>query len=317
MTVTAVAAPLRYTGNGTTLAYSYTWKINAAADILAYVIDGSDSDAVPQLLTLNTHYAVSGAGDSAGGTVTLTAGAFAWIDSSNFFESSWVLVLKRRLALTQPTAIRSQGPFYRESFENALDRLAMEIQALQDQINLCPRLPETTNLSSFTTLMTVSAEAERLVGINAAGTAFTLLDSADLVNFSDALAIANNLSDLTSVATALTNLGIAPYTTWVSHSVTDGQADTDLTAQTFDGATYDSVIYAYKIKRGTTVVATGHLHLNYINSVWQDPEDMGSSREHGVTFTVSQVSATGQLKAALDVGAGNGTIKLSRRLIPA
>lgn len=106
---------------------------------------------------------------------------------------------------------------------------------------------------------------------------------------------------------------------WTTHSVTDGQAATDLSGETVLGTTYNSALYTYQIKRGTTVMATGELSLLYMDSTWYletGPYLSPSGVAHGVTFTISGTT-TAQLRAALDSGAGNGTIKLSRQLITA
>lgn len=105
---------------------------------------------------------------------------------------------------------------------------------------------------------------------------------------------------------------------WVEHDVTDGQSATDLTSETVDGATYSSAIYECEILRGTTVLANGRIALQYVNATWRVVQGGFLANEaHGVTFSVSQTTTVAQLRAALDSGAGNGTIKLSRRLIAA
>ena len=103
---------------------------------------------------------------------------------------------------------------------------------------------------------------------------------------------------------------------WTEHSVTDGQSATDLSSETVDGASYTSAVYEVEIVRGTTVLANGRLAMQYVNSTWRVVEGGFIANEaHGVTFSVSQAGRVGQLRAALDSGAGNGTLKLSRRLV--
>lgn len=99
------------------------------------------------------------------------------------------------------------------------------------------------------------------------------------------------------------------------HNVTDGQSATNLTGETLDSADYSSAVYTYEIIRGTTVFSTGRFSLHYRDSEWRLVYPWGDNRDddsaaHGVTFSLSGTT-TAQLKAALDVGAGNGTIKLA------
>jgi|SRR6185312_16139161 len=69
------------------------------------------------------------------------------------------------------------------------------------------------------------------------------------INVAGALAATSNLSDLTNVASALTNLGVSPFQTQKSHSVTSGQSATNLTGETFDGTAYTSQVYEYEIQQ--------------------------------------------------------------------
>lgn len=95
------------------------------------------------------------------------------------------------------------------------------------------------------------------------------------------------------------------------HSVTDGQSATDLTGETFDSTEYSSVLLFAEIIRGTTVVVTGQMSLHDVNGTWALRLN-GFSGIHGVTFSISQATTVATLKAALDSGAGNGTIKLKK-----
>lgn len=104
---------------------------------------------------------------------------------------------------------------------------------------------------------------------------------------------------------------------WASHNVLDGQAAADLTGETVDFATYSQGIFDVEIKRGTTVFATGQIVIQNVNGTGRIVPGMFITNEaHGVTFSISQVSTVCTLRAALDTGAGNGTIKCSRRLVP-
>ncbi len=114
---------------------------------------------------------------------------------------------------------------------------------------------------------------------------------------------------------ALRAVALATFTVWVTHVVTDGQAATALTSETADSVTTSSVIYEFEIIRGTTVISNGRLSLQCLNGTWRVETSAYEGEDHGVTFSVSQSTTIGQLKAALDSGAGNGTIKMSRRLV--
>lgn len=101
-----------YTGNGTTTAFAYTFKIWAAADLDAYV------NGVLQ--TLTTHYSVSGVGAATGGTVTFVTAP----------PNGQKVILQSDVAATQPTSFPYSGAFNEESVEAAFDRVTRLAQQL-------------------------------------------------------------------------------------------------------------------------------------------------------------------------------------------
>lgn len=102
----------------------------------------------------------------------------------------------------------------------------------------------------------------------------------------------------------------------VEHAVTDGQVATALTGESWDAALYSSARYEFEIIRGTTVFASGILTCQLVNGTWRIVPGAYDGDIHGVTWSLTGTT-TQQLNAALDTGAGNGTIKLSRRFITA
>jgi hypothetical protein len=134
---------------------------------------------------------------------------------------------------------------------------------------------------------------------------FVLKDSLDVTLWT--------IDNITGAGGGGTSLG--GWSARVSHAVTDGQSATDLTSETVDGTTYSSCDYHFEILRGTTVMSNGTFTLQYVNSTWRLVTGGAQALEaHGVTFSQTQTTTVSQLEAALDVGAGNGTIKLTRRL---
>ena len=110
----------------------------------------------------------------------------------------------------------------------------------------------------------------------------------------------------------------ASSTGWTEHPVTNGQSATDLEGESFDLDDYSSADYDVEIVRGTTVIANGKLAVQDLNGTARVVlGGLLTEEAHGVTFSVSQLGTLVQLRAALDSGAGDGTIKLSRKLIPA
>lgn len=92
-----------YVGNGATLTYAYGFRILDDDHLLVTVRDSVGTETT---LTKTTDYTVTGVGQSSG-NVVLVAGSQAWIDGSSFFETGWVLSIRRMLPLTQPTDRKS------------------------------------------------------------------------------------------------------------------------------------------------------------------------------------------------------------------
>jgi hypothetical protein len=102
---------------------------------------------------------------------------------------------------------------------------------------------------------------------------------------------------------------------WTEHEITDGQSATALTGETIDFDDYSSAIYDAEVIRGTTVIANGQVFVQDLNGTGQIKVGV-FTQNHGVTFSLSQVGTVGTLRAAASSGPGNGTIKLSRKLVP-
>lgn len=131
MTVTSTTNRVQYTGNGTTTVFPFTFKVFAASEleVKRRLSGGSETT-----LVLNTDYTVSGAGDSGGGSITLTAGALA---------SGASLSIRRALPKTQRVDLENQGPWSADSLEEMADRAVMLIQELDGNHDRSIHLPDT------------------------------------------------------------------------------------------------------------------------------------------------------------------------------
>lgn len=130
MTVQTNTSTASFAGNGTTTAFPIGFKFNSAADLALMLIDDSTGSALP--LVLNSHYVVTGAGDDAGGLVTLiTAPA-----------DGQTLKVRREVDVLQQTDLRNQGKFFAEVHEDAFDLLTMIAQQHAEGINSAIRVAE-------------------------------------------------------------------------------------------------------------------------------------------------------------------------------
>ncbi|HEC91307.1 MAG TPA: hydrolase, partial [Alphaproteobacteria bacterium] len=88
-----ISPRIQYTADGVQTAFTYPFPIFTDADVRVY------EDAV--LKTLTTDYAVTGAGNSAGGLVTFTVAPAVAV----------VITLKRALAIKRTTDFQESGEF--------------------------------------------------------------------------------------------------------------------------------------------------------------------------------------------------------------
>lgn len=189
------------------------------------------------------------------------------------------VIIIRQLDLTQELDATGNGEFKLVEHETAYDRFVAMIQQLQEQIDRTAKLKITSAVSG---LSMDDPTAGYFLRWNSAANGIESYDSTQFLSAGQ-----------------------------TEHSVTDGQSASDLTNETWDSTSFTSVIYEYEIER-TSSFTTGRIALQYKGSTWRVEDGGGEGDASGVTFSVSQSGSTAQLRAALDSGAGNGTIKLKR-----
>ena len=121
MTISTTNPRVIFTGNGSTKAFATSFKFAADADLVVILRTiATEADVVK---TLTTHYTVTGAGLSSGGTVTMgTAPA----------DGTEQLIIYNDPALTQTVDYVSGDAFPAETHEGALDKLTLQHQRTRD-----------------------------------------------------------------------------------------------------------------------------------------------------------------------------------------
>lgn len=111
-----------YAGNGIADTFSYGFKVTDKTELSVFE---TDDTGVQTELTVDTDYVVNTVGVDGGGTITRVAGPlpvnYQWYIRSNYEE-------------TQLTAFTSQGPFFPDLHEAAMDKLTLLIQQILDKI---------------------------------------------------------------------------------------------------------------------------------------------------------------------------------------
>ena len=119
MTVNTSTAQAQYTGNGTTQIFAIPFYFLVDTDIK--ISKKAAATGTVSVLTLNSDYTLTGAGNGAGGSATLVVAP----------ASGDQILIERNVVAVQQTAYPSNSVFPSASHEQALDRLTMLVQQLQ------------------------------------------------------------------------------------------------------------------------------------------------------------------------------------------
>ena len=152
-----------YSGNGSTVAFAYGFKVIDQAHLVVTLT--VTATGVQTVQTLTTHYSVSGVGESSGGNVTMETAP----------TSAQTLTISRAVTKSQTTDLVNRGAVQPEVLETALDRGVQMVQDLDEVVDRSVRFAVSANLSSFNPDVPTPV-ASKIIGINAANNAFELID---------------------------------------------------------------------------------------------------------------------------------------------
>lgn len=131
MTVSSSVNKVIYSGNSATVLFpvNYYFLENSHLKVILRAADGSET-----VQALTTNYTVSGAGNPAGGSITMLVAP----------PTGTTLTIVRNVPATQETDYLANDPFPAESHERALDKLTMIVQQQNEIIGRGLVLPITT-----------------------------------------------------------------------------------------------------------------------------------------------------------------------------
>lgn len=132
-----------FLGTGAVSEYPFDFKVFAAADLLVVMADelGAETE-----LVLNSDYTVTLNADqdaSPGGEVTLT----------DPLPGNHVLVITSDMEALQPMDLTNQGAFYPNVVDDALDRLTILIQQVEEKVTRAWKIPISSDATSADQLM--------------------------------------------------------------------------------------------------------------------------------------------------------------------
>jgi hypothetical protein len=158
MTISSTTVRNSYSGDGTTDTFTYNFKIFQDSDIQVIIRSANGTETIK---TITTHYTVTDAGVSAGGTVIFTPG--------NIPTATETVVLRRNIPQTQAIDYIANDPFPAESHEEGLDRATMAIQQIQEEVTRSLKLSKTNTMTSTEFTVGAADRANKILAFDASG----------------------------------------------------------------------------------------------------------------------------------------------------
>ena len=156
MTVSSSTAKVSYSGNSSTVAFAVNFYFLADSHLKVVSRAANGTETVK---TLTTDYTVTGAGNPSGGTVTmLTAPA-----------TGTTLVIARNVPITQLTDYTANDPFPAETHEQALDKLTMETQQINEAVARSIKLSLSNTMTSTEFTVGAADRANKVFSFDASG----------------------------------------------------------------------------------------------------------------------------------------------------
>lgn len=154
MTVLASDSRVQYDTNGTTGPFSIPFYFLANADV---EVTYADEDGVETALALTTDYSLAGAGDEAGGLLTLVTG----------YAAGGTITVRRVPQATQPTDYVNTDSLPAATLERSFDRATMLSQLALEEVSRAIQIP--VSESTDVELPSVALRAQRLQSFDADG----------------------------------------------------------------------------------------------------------------------------------------------------
>lgn len=193
MTIQSQTTRVDYTGNGATTNFPVPFYWLQDTDLLVIRTDNAYTPPTVATLALTTDYVVTGSGNQSGGSITTTVAPTA----------TQKLSILRNVPFTQLTHYVPNDPFPAASHEQALDKLTMETQQLNEGLSRSITLPP--NATGLSTNLPLPA-ANNLIGWNQAANA---LQNVDPTTIATSVTYGNAKGDLFSGNGATVNFNLS------------------------------------------------------------------------------------------------------------
>jgi len=159
MTISTTIIKNSYSGNGSTTAFTYNFKITAATEIQVIVkTNATGAESVRSIGTGSTNYAVSGVGNNSGTVTFVTAPT-----------SAETVVLRRSTSQTQEMDLIDNDPMSADTIETAHDKVIAISQELQEQIDRSLKISRANTMTSTEFVTSATDRANKTLAFDSSG----------------------------------------------------------------------------------------------------------------------------------------------------
>jgi len=159
MTISTTIIKNSYSGNGSTTAFTYNFKIAINTEIEVIVkTNATGAESIRSLGSGSANYGVSGVGNNSG-TVT-------FVTAPTNLET---VVLRRSTAQTQAMDLIDNDPMSAGTIETAHDKAIAISQELQEQLNRSIKISKTNTMTSTEFTVSAADRANKLLAFDASG----------------------------------------------------------------------------------------------------------------------------------------------------
>ena len=147
-----------FTGNGSAATFAFTFKVFDEADLV--VIKTTTATGTDATLTITTDYTVDlneNQNTSPGGSVTLTAGVLA---------TGYKLTVTSDIDNQQPIDLTNQGGFYPSVINDALDRVTIQVQQVDNAVERSVKFPISDGVSGDILLPSIDVRKGTVLAFN-------------------------------------------------------------------------------------------------------------------------------------------------------
>ncbi len=166
MTVSSSVNKVTYSGNSVTLIFPVNYYFLENSHLQVILV----SNNVETIQTITSQYTVTGAGNPAGGSVTMLTPP----------PTGTQLIIVRNVPATQETDYLANDPFPAESHERALDKLTMLVQQVELDADRALKIPLSSLATTSTELPVPSAN--KLLGWNSNASSIANIDPASVIS---------------------------------------------------------------------------------------------------------------------------------------